>query len=103
MQERAAEVEPLGVEGGLDLPPLRLPDQPLGRDAGQRLCLSGISGVDRERVADRIRLSPSIQVRWLEDGEHSFKPRASSGRTQEQNWQEAIALVAEFVPAVTPT
>jgi len=43
------------------------------------------------------RLSPSIQVHWLEDGEHSFKPRASSERTREQNWQEAIALVAEFV------
>jgi hypothetical protein len=30
MQRPAAQVEPVGVEGGLDLQPLRLPDQPLG-------------------------------------------------------------------------
>jgi hypothetical protein len=30
MQEPAAQVELLGVESGLDLPPLRLPNQPLG-------------------------------------------------------------------------
>src|SRR5438552_565127 len=30
MQESAAQVEPLGLEGGLDLPPLRLSDQAVG-------------------------------------------------------------------------
>lgn len=42
-------------------------------------------------------LSPNIQLRWLEDGDHSLKPRKSSGRTQEQNWQEGVDAVAEFV------
>jgi predicted alpha/beta-hydrolase family hydrolase len=37
------------------------------------------------------------EVRELEDGEHSFKPRQNSGRTQEQNWKEAIDRVAAFV------
>ena len=42
-------------------------------------------------------LSPKIRVRWIEDGDHSFKPRASSGRTDAQNMAEAIAAVREFV------
>ena len=42
-------------------------------------------------------LSPAIQVLWLEDGDHSFKPRASSGRTEKQNVAEAVAAVVGFV------
>ena len=42
-------------------------------------------------------LSPKIRVHWIEDGDHSFKPRASSGRTDAQNMAEAIAAVREFV------
>lgn len=42
-------------------------------------------------------LSPSIEVVWLEDGDHSFKPRKSSGRTEEQNLDEAIEAIARFV------
>jgi predicted alpha/beta-hydrolase family hydrolase len=50
----------------------------------------------REDVAG-YRLSPSIRVAWLEDGDHSFKPRAASGRTESQNLAEAIGLVREFL------
>lgn len=40
-------------------------------------------------------LSPSIRLEWITDGEHSFKPRLSSGRTWEQNLsQGADAVVA---------
>jgi predicted alpha/beta-hydrolase family hydrolase len=46
---------------------------------------------------DTYELSPQIRVVWLEDGDHSFKPRKSSGRTEEQNFAEAIATTAEFV------
>jgi predicted alpha/beta-hydrolase family hydrolase len=42
-------------------------------------------------------LSKSIRVAWIEDGDHSFKPRASSGRTEAGNLQEAISLVAGFL------
>lgn len=48
------------------------------------------------------RLSPAIRLVWLEDGDHSFKPRASSGRTEKQNLQEAVAAVAGFVRSLTP-
>ena len=47
-------------------------------------------------------LSPAIRLLWLEDGDHSFKPRASSGRTETQNVQEAIAAVAGFVRSLAP-
>ena len=50
----------------------------------------------REDVAG-YRLSPSIQIAWIEDGDHSFKPRASSGRTEAQNLSEAITRVREFL------
>ncbi len=42
-------------------------------------------------------LSPRIRVVWLADGDHSFKPRASSGRTERQNLAEAVAAVLGFV------
>ncbi|MBM4070459.1 MAG: alpha/beta fold hydrolase [Planctomycetes bacterium] len=50
----------------------------------------------REEVAG-YDLAGSIRIHWLEDGDHGFKPRKSSGRTEEQNWQEAIAAIAAFV------
>jgi predicted alpha/beta-hydrolase family hydrolase len=49
----------------------------------------------REEVV-KYRLSPRIQFCWIEDGDHSFKPRARSGRTQEQNLAAAIAEVVKF-------
>ena len=42
-------------------------------------------------------LSPAIRIEWLEDGDHSFKPRASSGRTEAQNLAAAVAAVLRFV------
>lgn len=45
-------------------------------------------------------LADSIRVVWLEDGDHSFKPRKSSGRTEQQNIAEAIAAISKFVRAL---
>ncbi len=45
------------------------------------------------------RLSAAIRVVWIEDGDHSWKPRASSGRTLEQNMAEAIVAMREFLAA----
>lgn len=42
-------------------------------------------------------LSPAIRVQWLADGDHGFKPRKASGRTEAENWAEAIDAVASFV------
>jgi predicted alpha/beta-hydrolase family hydrolase len=45
----------------------------------------------------RYELSPAIRLVWLADGDHSWKPRKSSGRTEAGNLEEGIAAVAEFV------
>ncbi|PHQ71999.1 MAG: alpha/beta hydrolase [Sneathiella sp.] len=54
----------------------------------------------REIVAG-YSLSENIDIRWLEDGDHSFKPRKKSGRTELENWQEGVDHVAEFMNALT--
>jgi predicted alpha/beta-hydrolase family hydrolase len=41
-------------------------------------------------------LSEAVQDRWLPDGDHGFKPREASGRTEQENWQEGVEAVAEF-------
>lgn len=42
-------------------------------------------------------LSPSIRVEWLADGDHSFKPRKSSGATEAQHIAHAVRVTAEFI------
>jgi hypothetical protein len=55
----------------------------------------------REEVAG-YKLSPRIRIVWIEDGDHSFKPRARSGRTEAQNLAEAIAAVSDFILGLRP-
>jgi predicted alpha/beta-hydrolase family hydrolase len=50
----------------------------------------------RPEEVEGYRLSKAIRVVWLEDGDHSFKPRKSSGRTEAQNIAEAVAAIADF-------
>lgn len=45
-------------------------------------------------------LSPAIGIYWLEDGDHGFKPRRASGRSESDNLQEALAAVASFIAAL---
>jgi len=45
-------------------------------------------------------LSEAIRVQWLEDGDHGFKPRKKSGRSEAQNWDEAIESVNAFARGV---
>ncbi len=44
-------------------------------------------------------LSRSIRVEWLADGDHSFKPRARSGVTEEANLERAVDLAAASIEA----
>ena len=48
----------------------------------------------------RYRLSPKVEVVWIEDGDHSFKPTRRSGRTEAQNLAEAISHVRHFLTAL---
>lgn len=46
-------------------------------------------------------LSKAIRLHWLEDGDHGFKPRKKSGRTEDQNWTEALDAIANFAGTLT--
>ncbi len=41
-------------------------------------------------------LPAALELRWLEDGDHGFKPRKRSGFTQEQHWATGVDWVARF-------
>ncbi len=45
-------------------------------------------------------LGPKVKVHYLGDGEHSFKPRKKSGRSEEQNLAEAIAVMVAFLGGI---
>jgi predicted alpha/beta-hydrolase family hydrolase len=49
----------------------------------------------REEIA-AYTLSPAIRVVYLADGDHSFKPRKSSGHTYEQNLAQAVQEMIGF-------
>ena len=46
---------------------------------------------------DDYPLAASIRIFWLIDGDHGFRPRKSSGRTEAENLDAAIAEIATFV------
>jgi predicted alpha/beta-hydrolase family hydrolase len=48
----------------------------------------------------RYHLSKTVRFLFLEDGDHSFKPRAASGRTVEENLAEAVAAVSRFLESL---
>ena len=50
----------------------------------------------RDEVAG-YSLSPAIRLAWCPDGDHSFKPRKASGRSQEDNWDLAVSVAFEFL------
>lgn len=54
---------------------------------------------NREEVAG-YALSPAIRLHWAEDGDHSLVPRKASGRSAEQNWDEAVAAIAKFIASL---
>ena len=41
-------------------------------------------------------LSPAIRVEWIPDGDHSFKPRKSSGHSLDSNMTRAIEASVKF-------
>lgn len=43
------------------------------------------------------RLSPAVHIKWLADGDHSFKPRKKSGVSEEQNLETAIDAINSFL------
>lgn len=46
---------------------------------------------------ENYELSRQIRIAWIEDGDHSFKPRVRSGRTEQQNLAAAVDAVRDFL------
>jgi len=53
-----------------------------------------------EGEVSNYKLSPAIELAWIEDGDHSFEPRKKSGRTIEQNLEAAAAAALRFIEAL---
>lgn len=53
----------------------------------------------REEFAD-FNLSDSIRVEFIPDGDHSFKPRKSSGYTEQQNIALTVEKLSAFIKEV---
>jgi uncharacterized protein len=49
----------------------------------------------------RYPLSSAIRVYFLQDGDHGFVPRVSSGRTERQNWDEALTVLLHFLAGLS--
>ncbi|TCS60970.1 alpha/beta fold hydrolase [Varunaivibrio sulfuroxidans] len=49
----------------------------------------------REDIAE-YALSPAIKLKWMADGDHGFKPRKKSGRSEVENWDAALDALAQF-------
>jgi predicted alpha/beta-hydrolase family hydrolase len=45
-------------------------------------------------------LSNAVRLHWLPDGDHGFKPRKASGRSEAENIAEAVAALADFAAAL---
>jgi predicted alpha/beta-hydrolase family hydrolase len=57
---------------------------------------------ERDAMGDRVEvagyaLSPTIEIVWLPDGDHSFVPRKRSGVTEAANVATAVGAVRSFV------
>lgn len=50
----------------------------------------------RDEVA-AYELSPAIELAWLPDGDHSWKPRKASGRTARENLAAGVAAAVEWL------
>jgi predicted alpha/beta-hydrolase family hydrolase len=53
----------------------------------------------QEEVAG-YKLSVAVQVAWAADGDHRFKPRKTSGRTEQENWETALGKIVTFLEAL---
>lgn len=45
-------------------------------------------------------LARAIELAWMEDGDHSFKPRKRSGRTLDENFEAAAAAAVSFIQRI---
>lgn len=51
----------------------------------------------RRTEVEAYTLSAAVQVQWIPDGDHSFKPTKRSGLNESDNLQQAIAAADQFM------
>jgi predicted alpha/beta-hydrolase family hydrolase len=61
------------------------------------ICQGERDSFGRQDEVSGYSLSPRILFHWLSDGDHSFKPRKSSGLSLEQNLQSAAKAILHFI------
>ncbi len=52
-------------------------------------------------TVEKYSLSSNIEFFWCPDGDHSFKPRKASGRTETENWRDASIAIQKFLAGKT--
>jgi predicted alpha/beta-hydrolase family hydrolase len=78
--------------------PLNLRTEHLGSLQTPTLILQGERDSFGKRVeVESYALSPQLQLRWIANGDHSFKPTKNSGLSEAGNWAEAVALGDQFL------
>ena len=87
---------------GYPFHPAGKPDRPridhLGAIRTPTLILQGERDpLGAKAEVEKIPMAASIRVFWLSDGDHGFRPRKSSGRTEAENLEDAITEMATFV------
>jgi predicted alpha/beta-hydrolase family hydrolase len=61
------------------------------------ICQGARDPFGRKEEVSSYYLSRSIHIEWIPDGDHGFRPRKSSGRTEAGNLSLAAAAVVKFV------
>jgi len=61
---------------------------------------------ERDTMGNRVEvegydLSDAIRFCWLQDGDHSFKPRKASGTSEDANFERALSAITNFVTYIT--
>jgi len=64
------------------------------------ICQGSRDPMGNIEAVSQIKFSKSVCFHWLEDGDHSLKPRKLSGLTQTQNWQDALGAIERFLYAL---
>ena len=55
----------------------------------------------KKEEVSRYVLPDNVNLSWLPDGDHDLKPRKKSGYTHEENLQQALQAMTEFILADT--
>lgn len=82
---------PTGQPGKLRLEPLTAAKHPVHIVQGTRDPFGSKLEVARYELPERVQLT------WLEDGDHSFLPRKSSGHTEAEHLASAVAAIVRFI------